>query len=135
MPPSACSSRPPTRYPLEPAAFLVLRDGGRTAEPSRRRPQALIDYGALVADDRGFVARATRIAALSLRLERPARRPSNGCERAIAGSPNDVRLLASLAEAQLSAGDRGGAQATIARGLEKDPENPRSSRSRGDAEP
>ena len=42
-------------------------------------------------------------------------------ERASDSSPNDLRLVASLADAQLRAGDRDAAKATIARGLEKEP--------------
>ena len=37
--------------------------------------------------------------------------------------PDDVRVLAQLADAQVRAGDTPAAQATIARGLEKDPTN------------
>jgi Flp pilus assembly protein TadD len=44
-------------------------------------------------------------------------------EQASSASPNDVKLLALLADAQFRAGDREAAQATIARGLAKEPTN------------
>jgi uncharacterized protein HemY len=44
-------------------------------------------------------------------------------KRAAAASPNDVRVLAALADAQARAGDRDAAKATVARGLESDPAN------------
>jgi predicted Zn-dependent protease len=45
-------------------------------------------------------------------------------DRASSSSPNDLTLLAALADAQLRSGDRAAAQATLARGLEKDPSYP-----------
>jgi Flp pilus assembly protein TadD len=43
--------------------------------------------------------------------------------QAASANPSDVRLIAALAEAQIRGGDRTAAQATIARGLDKDPNN------------
>ena len=63
-----------------------------------------------------------RIAALSLRMDEPGV-AATWLRRAQSASPNDVQITAALADAQLRADDRAGAQATIARGLEKDPEN------------
>jgi Flp pilus assembly protein TadD len=45
-------------------------------------------------------------------------------QKAVDASPGDVRLLASLADAQLRAGNRDAARETIARGLDKDQNNP-----------
>jgi len=59
---------------------------------------------------------------LSLRLNDP-RTAVIWFTRAAASSPNDIGLLASLADAQLRSGDRPAAQATITRALEKDPNN------------
>ena len=73
-------------------------------------------------DDSEFVPRATRIATLSLRLN-DVPTGVEWLQRAVAASPNDARLLALLADAQIKAGDRDGAKATIARGLETDPAN------------
>jgi tetratricopeptide (TPR) repeat protein len=57
------------RYPADPSAFLLYA----TAAQQQNRPaaarDALISYGALTDDDRGFADRASRIAALSLRLK------------------------------------------------------------------
>ena len=68
------------------------------------------------------MARAERIAALSLQLDDSAT-AVEWLQRANAAADTDVRLLESLAAAQLRAGDQPAAAATIARGLEKDPEN------------
>jgi len=43
--------------------------------------------------------------------------------KAAAASPGDLGLLVTLADVQIRTGDRNAAQATIARGLEKDPKN------------
>ena len=63
------------------------------------------------------------IAALSMRLNEPIIAAA-WLRQAQAASPHDVHLLIALADAQLKAGDRSGAQTTVARGLEKDPTNP-----------
>ena len=111
------------RFPVEPQAFALY---GSTAEklnhlePAR---QALIQYGGLTSNAADFAPRAARIASLSLRLNDPET-AVRWLTRAAASSPNDVRLLVSLADAQIRADAREAAQATIARGLEKDPKNP-----------
>jgi predicted Zn-dependent protease len=81
-----------------------------------------MSYGALVPNDPAIASRATRIATLSLRLN-DARAAADWFERAAAASPNDLGLLALLADAHLRAGNRDAAQVTITRGLEKDPKN------------
>jgi uncharacterized protein HemY len=63
-----------------------------------------------------------QIAALSLRLNDPDTAVT-WLTKAAASNPNDVRLMVTLADAQIRAGARDAAQATIARGLEKDPKN------------
>jgi tetratricopeptide (TPR) repeat protein len=111
------------RFPVEPQAFALY---GSTAEklnhlePAR---QALIQYGGLTSNAADFAPRAARIASLSLRLNDPET-AVRWLARAAASSPNDLRLLVSLADAQIRADAREAAQATIARGLEKDPKNP-----------
>jgi tetratricopeptide (TPR) repeat protein len=110
------------RFPVDPQAFALY---GSTAEklnhlePAR---QALIQYGGLTSNDVDLAPRAARIASLSLRLNDPDTAVT-WLTKAAASSPNDVRLLVSLADAQIRAGAREAAQATIARGLEKDPKN------------
>jgi len=68
------------------------------------------------------VSRASRIAALSLHLN-DAVTAVAWLGQAASASANDLRIVASLADAQLRAGDRSAAAATIARGLGKDPQN------------
>ena len=110
------------RFPVEPTAFLHYATIAEQQNHLAAARQALIHYSTLVVDDDGFVARATRIAALSVRLN-DAATAVEWLGRAVASSANDVRLLALLADAQLRVGDRSAAEATLARGLEKDPRN------------
>jgi tetratricopeptide (TPR) repeat protein len=110
------------RYPLEPAAFLFYATAAEHENHHEAARHALIQYGALVEDDRGFVPRAERIASLSLILGDNAT-AVEWLLRANAVGDTDVRLLEALAGAQLRAGDRPAAEATIARALEKDPGN------------
>jgi tetratricopeptide (TPR) repeat protein len=112
-----------TRFPIDPSAFVLYASTAEKQgrlEPAR---QALIQYGGLTLNDVDFVQRATRIASLSLRLNEP-QTAVTWLTRAASSSPNDVRLTAALADAHIRAGDREAAQATLARGLEKDPKNP-----------
>ena len=76
-----------------------------------------------MADDAQFVSRAMRIAALSMRVDDPAT-AARYLQRAVDINPTDVRLLASLSEAQFRSGDREGARTTVERGLGIDPDNP-----------
>ena len=82
----------------------------------------MIEYGALVPDDPEFVAHATRVGTLSLRLNDIVA-AIEWLQKTAAASPNDVRVLAALADAQARYGDYVAAKATTARGLEKDPAN------------
>jgi len=111
------------RYPIEPAAFLLYASTAEKQNHVDAARNALVLYGSVVPEDREFTSRATRIAALSLRLNDPDT-AVDWLDQASSASPNDVTLMALLADAQLRAGDREAAQATIARGLEKDPTNP-----------
>jgi tetratricopeptide (TPR) repeat protein len=109
-------------YPIEPAAFLLYASTAEKQNHPDRARDALIQYGGLVPNDADFVSRATRIAALSLRVNDPAT-AIEWLSQAASASPSDVRLLAALADAQLRGGDRAGAQATLARGLDREPKN------------
>ena len=109
-----------TRYPIDPPAFLLHASAAEKQGHLGAARTSLIRYGGLTASDADFVSRAARIGSLSLRLNDP-RTAVVWFERASDSSPNDLRLVASLADAQLRAGDRGAAKATIARGLEKEP--------------
>jgi predicted Zn-dependent protease len=110
------------RYPIDPAAFLVYSTAAERQNHFGAARDALVDYSALVADESDLVVRATRIAALSLRLNEPAV-AADWLERAAPAVPRDVRLLASLADAQLKAGRTDAARETIARGLQTEPTN------------
>jgi tetratricopeptide (TPR) repeat protein len=112
-----------TRYPVEPAAFLLYASTAEKQNHFDAARSALIQYGGLVPSDADFVSRATRIAALSLRVSDPAT-AVDWLNQAASASPNDLRIVAALADAQLRNGDRDAGQATIAHGLEKEPKNP-----------
>ena len=109
-------------YPVEPGAFVFYATTAEQHNHLEAARQALIRYGALAGDDEGFVTRAERIAALSLRLN-DAPTAVEWLARANAVSVVDVRLLGELADAERRAGDRRGAKGTISRALEKDPNN------------
>src|SRR4029450_3903633 len=109
-----------TRYPIDPPAFLLHASAAEKQGHFEAARTSLIRYGGLTASDADFVSRAARIAPLSLRLD-DARSAVAWFERACASSPNDLRLVASLADAQLRRGGRGAAEAGVARGLEKEP--------------
>ena len=111
------------RFPIDPQSLLLLASTSERQNHLAPAREALIQYGALISNETDFVSRAVRIASLSVRLNDPETAVS-WLTKATSSSPNDVRLIASLAEAQLRAGDRKSAQATAARGLEKDPNNP-----------
>jgi Flp pilus assembly protein TadD len=111
-----------THFPVEPSAFLFYATAAERQNHLEAARRALIDYGSLTPNDSQLVWRATRIAALSLRLDDPAT-ATKWLRRALDTNPNDVRLLAGLGEAQLKSGDRDGARVTIERGLTLDPEH------------
>jgi tetratricopeptide (TPR) repeat protein len=111
-----------TRYPLEPTSLVLYATIAERQGHLDAGRQALIDYAGLVEDDTDAVAHATRIASLSVKLNDPPTAVS-WLERALRTVPDDVRVLAQLADAQIRAGDGPAAQTTIARGLEKDPAN------------
>lgn len=111
-----------TRFPVEPSAFLLYASTAERQTHLDAARDALIRYGGLVSSDPDFVSRASRIAALSLRLN-DERTAVSWLAQAASASPGDLRLVAALADAQLRAGDQSAAATTIARGLEKDPQN------------
>ncbi len=109
-------------FPIDPAAFLLYASTAEKLNHVDAARGVLILYGSVTSDDREFTVRAARIAALSLRLNDPDT-AVEWLDRAASASPNDVKLLVLLADAELKAGDAEGAQTTIARGLEKEPRN------------
>jgi tetratricopeptide (TPR) repeat protein len=111
------------RFPVEPQAFLLYASAAERTNHLDAARQALIQYGALAPPEADLTTLATHVGALSVRLG-DAPTAVRWFSRASWTAPNDVRLLASLADAQLRSGDREAARATVARALEKDPRNP-----------
>ena len=111
-----------TRFPVDPSAFLYYATAAERQNHLDAARFALIDYASLTPDDPQLVARATKIAAFSMRLD-DAETAVRWLRRAADRTPGDIRLLASLAEAQFRAGDMDAARATVDRGLELDPEH------------
>jgi tetratricopeptide (TPR) repeat protein len=105
-----------TRFPVEPSAFLHYATAAERQNHLDAARRALIDYTSLVGDDAQMTQRAMRIATLSLRLD-DAATAARWLQRAVDASPNDVRLLASLGDAQWRSGDRDAARRTVDRGL------------------
>jgi tetratricopeptide (TPR) repeat protein len=110
------------RFPIDPQSLMLLASTSERQNHFASAREALIQYGALTGNDTDFTSRATRIASLSLRLNDPDTAVS-WLTKALASNANDLRLTAALADAQFRAGDRESARATVARGLEKDPNN------------
>jgi tetratricopeptide (TPR) repeat protein len=81
------------RYPVDPAAFLHYADAAEQQNHFASARQALLRYGALVGDDEAFPRRASRIAALSLKMNDRAAAAvwvARGLER----TPDNPALLA-----------------------------------------
>jgi tetratricopeptide (TPR) repeat protein len=110
------------RFPVEPDAFLQYADAAERLNHFSDARTALIQYGGLVANEPSPAIRAARIATLSLKIS-DFTTASEWFQRASSANPADVRLIASLADAQLRAGNRVAAQETVGRGLDKDPSN------------
>jgi tetratricopeptide (TPR) repeat protein len=113
------------KQPADSLAFYYLADVAERLghfEPARR---ALLDYRAIAGDEPELRRRAVlagRIGDLSMKLGevQPA---LTWYERALEANAGDVPLLVSLAGAQKKAGDVQAARVTLARALDKDPEN------------
>ena len=113
-----------TRYPVEPTALAFYAQAAERQNHLDSARQALMDYESLTGDDPEFVQRARRIATLSLRLD-DAETAVEWLQRANVASPADMDVLASLADAQIRAGDAIGARASIHKALEREPANAR----------
>lgn len=111
------------RFPVAPASFLALADlAERQNQPAVART-ALLDYNALVGDGQDYSERAARIAWLSTALD-DLEAAMLWWQRAWVADPGNIRLLASLADAQLRSGNLIAAQVTLARGLDQEPDQP-----------
>ena len=111
------------RFPVDPQAFVLYASTAERQSHLEPARQALIQYGGLTSNDVDFAPRAARIASLSLRLNDPAT-AVRWLTQAASSNPNDLRLITTLADAQIRVGNKTAAQATIAHGLEKEPRNP-----------
>src|SRR5439155_2050641 len=80
--------RATTQYPVDPAAFLFYATAAERLNEFESARQALVDYGALVPEDPDFAGHATRIAALSLRLNEVAT-AIEWLQKTAAATPND----------------------------------------------
>src|SRR5262249_29937308 len=107
---------------IDPNALLHYATAAEHQNHLAAARTALVQYGTLVVADPDLASRAGRIAAISMRLNDAATAIA-WLRRAQNASPHDVHIITALAEAQLKAGDADGARATIARGLDKEPEN------------
>ena len=114
-----------TRYPVDPSAFVHYATAAERQKHFDAARQALIDLSALQGDAPDAADRATRIAALSTRLNDPAS-AARWLQKAVdlAGPKGaDAKLLTSLADALLKAGDAEAAQATVEKGLALEPDS------------
>ncbi len=110
-------------FPVDPAAFLASAAVAERLDDAGRARHALIAFTVLVPDDPEFATRAAHIAALSIRMDDNAT-AVDWLRKAVNATPSDAKLLGALADAQLRNADVDGARQTLARALEKDPENP-----------
>jgi tetratricopeptide (TPR) repeat protein len=102
------------RYPVEPAAYLYYAGVSERLNHLDQARTALIQYGALVEEERDYAARATTIGSLSLRLDDAATAVA-WLERAAAVRPDDSRVQGMLAEARLRSRDAIGGTETVLR--------------------
>jgi tetratricopeptide (TPR) repeat protein len=85
-----------TRYPIDPAAFLLYASTAERQNHPDAARTALIRYGSVVTKEEDFPARAARIAALSLRMN-DADTAVHWLDLAVSANPSDVRLASQLA--------------------------------------
>jgi tetratricopeptide (TPR) repeat protein len=111
-----------TRYPLDPSSLAYYATAAEQLNHLDAARQALIAYSALAVHEAQAPAKAMRIASLSLRLNDPES-AVRWLQKAAKANPSDAKMLASLADAQLRAGDGDGARQTIARGLDLQPDD------------
>jgi tetratricopeptide (TPR) repeat protein len=112
--------------PIDPLAFAYLADASERLGHYSAARQAILDYDTLRGDEpdaRRRVAEIARLGDLSLRLNEPATAAAYFLRAADDGGSDPATLLARAADAQLRAGDRDTARATITTALEKDPTN------------
>jgi tetratricopeptide (TPR) repeat protein len=109
-------------YPIDPTSLLQYATVAERLGRLDAGRQALVDYSGLIGEDGHTAAPVSEVAALSLRLHDPQTAVA-WLDRGLRLQPEDVDLLAQMAEAQILAGNKPGAQAALTRGLLKDPAN------------
>ena len=108
------------RFPVEPSAFAEYATIAERRGHAAEARASLIQYGALISDERELAMRARRIGVLSLKLNEPTDAVV-WLRRAEAATPGDTTVLTPLAEALLRSGDHAAARTTALRGLEQEP--------------
>jgi len=81
-----------TRFPIEPAAFLLYASAAERQNHPDAARRALIQYGAIASTEGDFAGRAARIASLSLRVN-DAATASDWIERGLEKDPRNPALL------------------------------------------
>jgi tetratricopeptide (TPR) repeat protein len=111
------------KTPVDPLAFYYLAEASERLGHYGQARQALLDYDILRGDTDGRrrTAQCARLGDLSLKMNEPAVAAAYFL-RATADN-DDPTLLARAADAQLRAGDKDAARATVAKALEKEPSN------------
>ena len=104
------------QLPVQPVAFERLATAAELAGRAAEARDALVRYLALLPDGRRQAVVAARIADVSARLRQPAE-AVRWQTRAVEENPADGRLLARLAELQITTGDRHLARTTLARAI------------------
>jgi tetratricopeptide (TPR) repeat protein len=112
------------RYPVDPSAFRDLGDVAERLGHTEKARAALIQYMSLVPDDSAAAQQATRIGALSLKLDDPEG-ALPWLQRALTSRPDDSETLSLIADAQYRTGDIVGARASTSRVLMLQPDNRR----------
>jgi tetratricopeptide (TPR) repeat protein len=95
-----------TRFPVDPTSFAYYASAAERQKHFDAARQALVDLSALRGDDDNIAERSARIASLSMRLSDPAsavRWYQKAVDAAAPGAA-DPKLLKSLADAQVKAG-------------------------------
>jgi Flp pilus assembly protein TadD len=110
------------RFPVDPIAFSELAIVAEQLKHFESARTALISYNALVGDDPDFLRRAVKIGLLSLSVN-DATTATAWITRASAAAPAELQTLLERAQAELAAGHRDLAQATLKRALQLDPAN------------
>lgn len=108
------------RFPVDPTAFSELATVAEQLKHVESARTALISYSALIGDDPDFIRRAVKIGLLSLSANDPTTATA-WISRASAAAPDELHTLLELAQAQLAAGHRDAAQATLKHALQIDP--------------